>query len=179
MGHLLCEVIRDATLAPMANSQTDFAAQQVRWRCLGLSTRKRQIWGLGQRSSDVSETQALRDGDQQRSNNYCCSTCCRPRRSQIPITASMKLGPSSGPAVSSLEVYTTPALHGARVVIGAPLREGVLQTLTIGDSQFCHRPFKATLNSPLIAPSVRSQQLESLANTRPVNLAVLNWNTRP
>ena len=42
----------------------------------------------------------------------------------------MKLGPSSGPAVSSLEVYTTPALHGDRVVIDAPLREGVLQTLT-------------------------------------------------
>ena len=43
----------------------------------------------------------------------------------------MKLGPSSGPAVSSLEVYTTPTLSGDRDVIGAPLREGVLQTLTI------------------------------------------------
>ena len=46
----------------------------------------------------------------------------------------MKLGPSSGPAVSSLEVYTTPTLSGDRDVIGAPLREGVLQTLTEADT---------------------------------------------
>ena len=42
----------------------------------------------------------------------------------------MKRGPSSGLAVSSLEVYTTPALSGDRGGIGTPAREGVLQTLT-------------------------------------------------
>jgi hypothetical protein len=48
----------------------------------------------------------------------------------------MKLGPSSGPAVSSLEVYTTPALQGYWVVMSAPLRAGILQTLAEAVTQF-------------------------------------------
>ena len=45
-----------------------------------------------------------------------------------PHSSPLKLGPSSGPAVSSLEVYTTPTLHGYWIAIGTPLREGILQT---------------------------------------------------
>jgi hypothetical protein len=48
-----------------------------------------------------------------------------------PHSNPLKLGPSSGPAVSSLEVYTTPALHGYWTWFGAQARAGILQTLTI------------------------------------------------
>ncbi len=58
-------------------------------------------------------------------------TCPARTFSQIAIAALSNRRLSHRPAVSSLEACTTPTLQSTRHAIGAPLRAGILQPLTI------------------------------------------------
>ena len=75
-----------------------------------------------------------------RSGSYIAAHLRHTRIQSNRHSCVIKQGHVAGPAVSSLEACTTPALQLTRDAIGAPLRVGILQPLTIPVLEICDLP---------------------------------------
>ena len=107
--------------------QTD-PVQRVNWGRLGGIGLGLQMWSSMQKRSASLEASWHKSLHRTNPQHSPCRLRGRTRHSEIH-SPTIRTRVASGPAVSSLAVYTNPNLVKHRDWVGMPMRSGILQTL--------------------------------------------------